>query len=90
MDQSLWLFVFGILVVVTIGLARFLKVVLFPDHSRHDLTVLKDRFREMEYRLGDVLKEVRAIRELLETRREPVPEQRITTDEDQRIRRGDA
>jgi hypothetical protein len=64
-------------------------VLLFPDHSRHDLAVLKDRIREMEYRLGDVLKELKAIRELLEARREPVAEQRITTDETQRIRRGD-
>jgi hypothetical protein len=89
MDQSLWLFVFAMLVVVTIAAARFIKLLLFPDHTRHDLTVCKDRLREMDYRIGDVLKELKAIRELLEARRDPVPEQRITTDEDKGIRRGD-
>jgi hypothetical protein len=77
MDQSLWLFSFAMLLVVFIAGARSIKVLLFPDTTKHDLNVCKERIREMDYRIADVLKELKAIRELLEARRDEPPETRI-------------
>jgi hypothetical protein len=73
MDPALLPFVFAVLVVILIAGARFLRLLLFPDQTRHDLTFCKERIREMDYRIAEVLKELKAIRELLEARREHPP-----------------
>jgi hypothetical protein len=94
MDNTMWLALLVIALVVFMSVARFAKVLLFPDTAPRDIALCKERLREMEYRLIDMQHELKTIRALLEdprdtkTQQAAPADQRFRADEENRIHRG--
>jgi hypothetical protein len=94
MENTMWLALLLIALIVFMSFARFAKVLVFPDTAPRDIAFCKDRLREMEYRLIDVQHELKRIRVLLEgpqqsgTQHAVPAERRGTTEGENRIQRG--
>jgi hypothetical protein len=94
MDNTMWLALLLIALIAFASFARAAKVLLFPDTVPRDIAFCKDRLREIEHRLFDMQHELKKIRALIEGPIQakinvPAPaEQRVTTEEESRIHRG--
>jgi hypothetical protein len=87
-SPTLWLLGLIFIGVFVVSFARLLRVLLLPDDTRANVALCKDRLRDLDYKVEDVMRELREVRMLLERGRlaEPgkavAPEQGITANPD--------